>query len=140
MLSVSIGLYAFVPWGQRERVNCFQCLYIDVPKRICHLVQRRAMISSELFNPVYTSTERVYFRKGMYVRPYFHGPSPESVPRGGNVGLRLRYASRDGEECPYNSLCSNSLDSIDRPHGLVLTRVHPDIRGVVHNWRHYRYK
>jgi hypothetical protein len=91
------------------------------------------MISSELFDPVCTSTERVCFRKGIYVCPHFYSLSLESVPRGGNIGLRLRYASRDGEECPYNSLYSNSLDSIDRPYSLVLIRVYLDIGGVVHN-------
>ena len=91
------------------------------------------MISSELSDPVYISAERVCFRKGIYVRLYFYSPSLESVPRGGNIGLRLRYASRDGEECPYNSLYSNSLDSIDRPYSLILTRVYLDIRGVVYN-------
>mgnify|MGYP006899223301 CR=1 FL=1 len=72
----------------------------------------------------------------MHIRPHFHGLSLESVLCGGNVGLCLRYAGRDREERPYNGLCSNSLDSIDRPHSLVLTRVYPDIGGVVHNRRH----
>lgn len=91
---------------------------------------------SELSDLVCTSAERVCFRKGIYIRPHFYGLSLESVPRGGNVGLCLRYASYDGEECPYNGLCSNSLDLIDRPYGLVLIRVYLDIRGVVYNWRY----
>ena len=91
------------------------------------------MITSELSNPDCISAERVCFKKGIYIRPHFHGPSLESVLCDGNIGLRLRYAGRDGKECPYNSLYSNSLDSIDRPYSLILIRIHLDIRGVVHN-------
>ena len=107
-------------------------------QRIGYPVQRRAIVSSELPDPVCTPAEGVGFRQGMYIRLYLHGPSLESLSCGGNVGLRLRYASRDGEECPYNGLCSNSLDPIDRPYSLILTRVHPDIRGVVYDWCHRR--
>jgi hypothetical protein len=94
------------------------------------------VVSSELPDPIYISAERIGFRESVYVRLYLHGPSLESVSCGGNMSFRLRYAGRDGEECPHNSLCSNSLDSINRPYSLVLTRVYLDIRRVVYNRRH----
>jgi hypothetical protein len=107
-------------------------------ERIGDLIQRRAVVSSELPDPICIIAERIGFRQSVYVRPHLHGPSPESMLRSGNVGLRLCYAGRDREKCPHNGLGSYSLDSVNRSHGFILARMHPDIGGVIRDRRHRR--
>jgi hypothetical protein len=128
------------PWCQCERIDGFQCFHLDVLQRVCSLVQRRTMVSSEFLDPCCIPAERIGFWQGMYVRPHLHGSSPETVLNSGKVGLHLCYTGHDCEECSYNRLRSYPLDAVDRPHGLVLARVHPDIGRVVHGRRHRRCK
>lgn len=82
-------------------------------KRVRHLVQRRAVVSFELLDPICISAERIDFRQGVHVRPHFHSLSPETVLSSGNVGLRLFDTGRNCEECPYNRLRSYLLDAVD---------------------------
>ncbi|OQD86913.1 hypothetical protein PENSOL_c082G07158 [Penicillium solitum] len=55
----------------------------------------------------------------------------EPVLCSGSVGLRLRYAGRNFEECPYNRLRSYSLDAVDRSDSHILESVYLGIGGVV---------
>lgn len=76
----------------------------------------------------------------MYVRPHLHGLSLEAVLNSGNVGLCLCYTGRNCEECSYNRLRSQPLDTVHRPYGLILIYVYLDIGNVVYDRRYYRYK
>lgn len=49
----------------------------------------------------------------------------------GSVGLRLRYASRNFKEYPYNRLRLYSLDAVNRSDSYILESVYLGIRGVV---------
>lgn len=91
------------------------------------------MVPPKFLDPRSILTERVGFWQGVNVRLYLHGPSLEPLLCSGNVSLRLRHASRNCEECPYNRLRSYPLDAVNRSDGLILKSVYLDIRGVVHH-------
>jgi hypothetical protein len=49
---MNISPHAIFPWGERKWVNRFQWFHLDVLERVCYVVQRRAVVSSELPDPI----------------------------------------------------------------------------------------